>query len=112
MEKEQFVFSGLNWVLKTEKIREIRTKLLALEQYGIEFEIVIHIDTRLIISGYTGVMSSEYSDSHVTFLAKNRIKDEEDGLDEDELLILTIDDDMNIDAKLLDYMGNISKLFE
>ena len=115
MEKKQFAFTGLTW-MKPEQIQTIRKQLLSLEDYGIEFEIVMHHDTRIFISDYDDILQNPDDESAIVFIKKfdNTFEQSSDGKtktqEEDCLLIIKIDDDMNIKAKLLTYRGDIQEL--
>ena len=109
MEKEQFVFTGLNW-MTPEKIENLNRSLTKLNKYGIEHDFRKGTKgTRLIISGYTDILENRYCDDNITFLCKFQgyCGDE---TDEDTLLIFTIDDDMNIKAKVLNYCGGVENI--
>ena len=123
MEKNQFTFTGCRW-MSPEKIQKIREQLLnLLHYYGIEFEIILQKDTQIVISNYDDILQSPNDDSTITFIKKFKneyvtahrgIKQSSDGnaylLDEDCLLIMSIDDDMEISAKLVTFYGNIIEI--
>ena len=115
MEKKQFTFTGLNW-MTPEQIQKVREQFSKLKDYGIEFEIVLRHDTRLFLYNYDDILESPNDDEAVTFVKKfkNETEESSDGkvykLDEDCLLIFTIDDDMNIVAKLITYWGDIQEI--
>lgn len=115
MEKNQFTFTRCRW-MSLEKIQKIREQLLNLSYYGIEFEIILQKNTQIVISNYDDVLQSPNDDSTVTFIKKFKTEYEQssDGntylLDEDCLLIMSIDDDMEISAKLVTFYGNIIEI--
>ena len=125
MEKNQFTFTGCRW-MSPEKIQKIREQLLnLLHYYGIEFEIILQKDTQIVISNYDDILQSPNDDSTITFIKKfkneyvikkfkNEYEQSSDGnaylLDEDCLLIMSMDDDMEISAKLVTFYGNIIEI--
>ena len=115
MERKQFKFTGLTW-MKPEEILKVRKQLLKLEDYGIDFEFVLDKGVRLFIYDYDEVLQSFADEGAVTFTKKFKNKTEEssDGcvckLEEDCLLIFTINDDMNIAAKLITYWGDVQEI--
>lgn len=108
MAKKQFIFGGLNW-MTPEQIQNLREKLLEAKQMSndsFEFEIVLQSDVTLNItynSDNTMVLENRLSDDAVSFIIKYGIKkyeyiniDGEVAVDEDMLLILTINDEMQV----------------
>ena len=104
MERKQFKFTGLTW-MKPEEILKVRKQLLKLEDYGIEFEFVSHSDTQLFIYDYDEVLQSPNDEDAVTFTKKFKNETEEDCL-----LIFTINDGMNVDAKMITYWGDVQEI--
>ena len=115
MEKNQFTFMGCRW-MSPEKIQGIRKQLLGLEKYGVEFKIILQKDTQIVISNYDDILQSPNDDSMITFIKKfsTSYESSSDGnnylLDEDCLLIFSIDDDIEISAKLMTFYGEIIKV--
>lgn len=107
MEQEQFYFTGLAW-MTFEEIEQMNKSLVALEKYGIGYKFE-QDKCRLTISGYTDVLLNRECDDEVTFLRKFQGYYEGE-TNEDSLLIFTIDDDMKIKAKVLNYWGDIEKI--
>lgn len=107
METKQFYFTGLAW-MTSEEIERMNKSLVVLEKYGIKHKFE-RGECRLTISGYTGVLLNRESDDNVTFLRK--FQGYYGGeTNEDSLLIFTIDDDMKIKAKVLNYWGDIENI--
>ena len=107
MEKEQFYFTGLNW-MTSEEIENLNKSLVVLEKYGIEHEFE-QDKNRLTISGYTDILENRNSDDNITFLHK--FQGYYGGeTNEDSLLIFTINDDMEIKAKVLNYWGDVENI--
>lgn len=115
MERKQFKFTGLTW-MKPEEILKVRKQLLKLEDYGIDFEFVLDKGVRLFIYDYDEVLQSSDDDGAVTFTKKfkNETEESSDGnvykLEEDCLLIFTVNDDMNVAAKLITYWGDVQEI--
>lgn len=107
METKQFTFTGLNW-MAFEEIQKVREQLLKLKDYGIEFEFVLRNDVQLVIYGFTDILENRECDDKVTFLHKFQGYYKE--TNEDSLLIFTIDEDMKIKAKVLNYWGDVENI--
>jgi len=107
METKQFYFTGLNW-MTSEEIEQMNKSLVVLEKYGIEHEFE-QDKNRLTISGYTDVLLNRECDDYITILHK--FQGYYGGeTNEDSLLIFTVDDDMKIKAKVLNYWGDIENI--
>lgn len=105
MERKQFFITDLKWMTLRE-IERMSRSLSELEKYGIKH--VFEYDKgRLIISGFTDVLFSRTCDCYVTFLCKFKEcrKNEIEEIDEDFLLMFTIDDVMKIKATLISCDG-------
>lgn len=109
MERKQFTFTGLSW-MTPEKIENLSKSLTELSKYGIEYDFRKGTNgTRLIIYGFTDVLENEICDDNITFLHKFQEYYEGETA-EDSLLIFTVNDDMEIKAKVLNYCGNIKNI--
>lgn len=107
MEKEQIHFTGLSW-MTPEQIERMNKSLVVLEKYGIEHEFE-QDRCCLIISNFTDILENRECDDNITFLRK--FQGYYGGeTDEDSLLIFTIDDDMKIKAKVLNYWGDVENI--
>lgn len=103
METKQFYFTGLAW-MNFEDVERMNKSLSVLEEFGIKHKFE-QDKCRLTISGYTDVLLNRERDDSVTFLRKIQGY-YGSGTDEDSLLIFTINDDMEIKAKVLNYWGD------
>lgn len=111
METKQFTFTGLSW-MTSEQIENLNKSLTELNKYGITHDFRKGTKgTRLIIKGFTDILNNRYCDDSVTFLCKFQGYYGSD-TDEDSLLILTINDDMEIKAKVLNYWGDIENIIK
>ena len=112
MAKNQFIFRGLNW-MTLEQIQNLREKLLEAKRMSndsFEFEIVLRSDVILTVTydcDNTLILENKLSDDAVSFIIK--YKDQfinSDGkveIDEDKLLILTINDEMQVEMQHMLY---------
>lgn len=107
MKTKQFYFTGLAW-MNFEDIERMNKSLIALEKYGINHKFE-QDKCRLTISGFTDFLENRYSDDNITFLHKFQGYYGSE-TNEDSLLIFTINDDMEIKAKVLNYWGEILKI--
>lgn len=107
METKQFYFTGLAW-MTSEDIERMNKSLVVLEKYGIEHEFE-QDKCRLTISGYTDVLLNRECDDDITFLHKFQGYYGSE-TNEDSLLIFTINDDMEIKAKVLNYWGDVENI--
>ena len=109
METKQFNFTGLGW-MTSEEIERMNKSLTELNKYGISHDFRKGTKgTRLIIEGFTDILDNRYCDDSVTFLHKFQGY-YGSGTDEDSLLIFTINDNMEIKAKVLNCCGDVENI--
>ena len=110
MEKQCFEFTGLDWMVLGQ-ITRLKNSLFKLTNYGIEYECVHifkngrYILISLEISNFDNTLLCAEDNSHITFIKNINI-----GKNENGLVIITIDDDMVISIKELNYYGEVSNI--